>query len=254
MKIEVLGCHGSETPSANTVGFLIEETLLLEAGTASSVLSMERQRKVKSVVISHLHLDHVKSLPFLADNRIDEEGASIRVYGTAEVIEGLKVHFFNNSIWPDFTRIINGGNPLVDFRTVVPGQSTMIGGIEVLPIAVKHAIPSVGFLIRHEGRSLLYTGDTAPTDEIWEVAARTTDLAGVLIETSFPDRMQEIATLSGHMTPSALAGELGKLGRPDVPVYIFHMKPRYEKTILEELARLVGNRVQVLREGQVIRL
>lgn len=254
MKIEVLGCHGSETPEANAAGFLINDHILLEAGTASSVLSMERQQKIKHVIISHLHLDHIKSLPFLADNRIGEEENSLTVYGIQEVIDGLKTHVFNDSVWPDFTRIENGKTPLLLFHPLVQGVTTQIGDVEVLPVAVKHSIPSVGLLIRHEGRSLLYTGDTAPTQEIWNLAAKTPDLASLIIESSFPDRMQKIATISGHMTPSVLVQEIRKMNRPEVPIYIFHMKPKYEEIIVKEIKRLLGNRVHLLREGEIIRL
>jgi cAMP phosphodiesterase len=170
------------------------------------------------------------------------------------VIQGLKKHLFNNTIWPDITKITNGKNPLLQFQTLHPKESTTIGEIELLPIAVNHSIPSVGLLLSQQDRSLLYTGDTAPTGEIWEVAAKTTDLSGLIIETSFPDRLHQIATISGHMTPSMLAGELKKMGRPEVPVYIFHMKPKYERIILEELNTLLGERVHVLKEGDVIQL
>ncbi|OIP64333.1 MAG: hypothetical protein AUK29_04840 [Nitrospirae bacterium CG2_30_53_67] len=254
MKIEVLGCHGSETPEANAAGFLINDCILLEAGTASSVLSMDRQQKIKSVIISHLHLDHIKSLPFLADNRIGEEGNSLTVYGIQDVIDGLKTHVFNDSLWPDFTRIENGKTPLLVFHPIVQGVTTPIGDLEVLPVAVRHSIPSVGLLIRQKGRSLLYTGDTAPTQEIWDLAAKTPDLAGLIVETSFPDRMQEMAAISGHMTPSVLVNELRKMNRPGVPVYIFHMKPKYEAVIVKEIHERLGERVHILREGEIIRL
>lgn len=254
MKIEVLGCHGSETPSAKSVGFLINDHILLEAGTAASVLTLERQQRIRNVIISHLHLDHIKSLPFLADNRIGEEGASIMVYGISEVVEGLKKHLFNDSIWPDFSKIENGRVPVLQFHTLVPGQSTKVAEVEILPVAARHSIPSVGILLREKDRSFLYTGDTASAEEIWEVASKTSDLVGLIIETSFPDRMQDIASVSGHMTPSVLARDIQKFNRPDVPVYIFHMKPKHESAIVTELGRLLGQRVRVLQEGETIHL
>lgn len=254
MRIEVLGCHGSETPKANAVGFLLNDHILLEAGTASSVLSMERQQKIKHVIISHLHLDHIKSLPFIADNRIGEEENSLTVYGIQDVIDGLKAHLFNDSIWPDFTRIENGKTPLLLFHPLALGVTAHIGDLDVLPVAVSHSIPSAGFLISQEGRSLLYTGDTAPTQEIWDIASKTPDLACLIVETSFPDTMQEIATISGHMTPSVLVNEICKMNRPEVPVYIFHMKPKYEEAIVKEIHERLGKRVHILRQGEIIRL
>ena len=254
MKIEVLGCHGSETREARTVGFLIDEEILLEAGTVSSVLSVERQRRIHSVIISHLHLDHIKELPFLVDNRMGEGTGSITVYGIAEVLDGLRAHLFNDIIWPDFTGIVNGDRPPVCLCSMVPGQETGIGDFVITPAVVNHRVPSVGMLIKREDRGFLYTGDTAPTGEIWTLANRTPHLGAVLIEVSFPDGLEEVARASAHMTPSMVASELDKLERRDIPIYVFHMKPKYKETIVRELGGLLGNRVQVLEEGHVIEL
>lgn len=254
MKIEVLGCHGSQTQSTRTVGFLIDDQIMLEAGTASSVLSVGRQRRIHSVIISHLHLDHIKDLPFLVDNLIGEKGASVKVYGIPEVLDGLKKHLFNDIIWPDFTRIANGDVPLVQLHALEPGKTTAIGKIEITPCAVNHVVPSVGLLISKADRAFLYTGDTAPTEQIWELGKESASLSGVFLETSFPDGMEEVAKASFHMTPSMIASEIDKLGNPELPVYIFHMKPKYKEAIIRDLDRLLGDRVHVLEEGEIIQL
>ncbi|NOY53678.1 MAG: 3',5'-cyclic-nucleotide phosphodiesterase [Deltaproteobacteria bacterium] len=254
MKIEVLGCHGSETPSAKTVGFLVEDRILLEAGTVSSVLSLDRQLAIHSVIISHLHLDHIKGLPFLADNLIGEPGSAITVYGIDEVLAGLKTHLFNDTIWPDCTRISNGDVSVLRFESLTKRATTRIGEVEVTPIPVNHTIPSIGLFLRKGDRTLLYTGDTAPTEEIWRIGRQMPDLSALLIEVSFPDAMEKIARVSGHMTPSMAARELEKLDRPEVPVYVFHMKPKYEAAIIAELQQLLGGAVEVLQEGAVLQI
>lgn len=253
MKIEVLGCHGSETPSAKTVGFLVEDRILLEAGTVSSVLSLDRQLAIHSVILSHLHLDHIKGLPFLADNLIGEPGSVITVYGIDEVLEGLKSHLFNDEIWPDFTRIANGDVSVLRFASLQKRVTTRIGEVEVTPFPVNHTIPSIGLFLRKGDCTVLYTGDTAPTEEIWKIGRERPDLSALLIEVSFPDSMKKIAKVSGHMTPTMVARELEKLDRPEVPVYVFHMKPKYEAAIIAELQDLLGGAVTVLREGDVLR-
>jgi len=252
MKIEVLGCHGSETPAAKTVGFLVEDRILLEAGTVSSVLTLDRQLAIHSVIISHLHLDHIKGLPFLADNLIGEPGSAITVYGIDEVLEGLKSHLFNDAIWPDFTRIANGDVSVLRFASLQKRATTRIGEVEVTPYPVNHTIPSIGLFLRKGDCTVLYTGDTAPTEEIWKIGRQRPDLSALLIEVSFPDSMEKIAKVSGHMTPTMVARELEKLDRPEVPVYVFHMKPKYEGAIIAELQHLLGGAVTVLREGDVL--
>ncbi len=254
MRLEVLGCHGSETLTTRTVGFLIDDELLLEAGTAASVLTLERQRKIDNVIISHAHLDHIKDLPFLVDNRIGETDRSITVFAIDRVLEDLRQHLFNDSIWPDFTRIFNGKTPLLRFERLRPGECTQIGDFQITPHAVSHVIPSVGLLLRKQGRALLYTGDTCATEAIWEAARNVPELSAVLIEASFPEGMKHIAEVSGHMTPSMLLQDLRKLNRPEVPVYIFHMKPNYEQAIVDELRLELGGRLHVLQEGDIIQL
>ncbi len=254
MKIEVLGCHGSETLTSRAAGFLIDDQVLLEAGTASSMLSLERQGKIHSVIISHLHMDHLKDLPFLVDNLIRGERHGISVYGIPEILDGLREHLFNDKLWPDSTRFVKEGGSLLRFHALVPEKEMLLGEIGVTPYLVCHNGPAIGLLVRKEDRIFLYSGDTAPTDRIWEAAKKLPGLSGVMIEASFPNQMGKIAAASAHLTPSLVLGELQKLDRPEVPVYIFHMKPRYERTIVGQLEQILGDRVHVLQEGEIIHL
>ena len=55
------------------------------------------------------------------------------------------------------------------------------------------------------------------------------NLKAVITETSFPNELQDLANVSGHLTPSTLADELRKL-KKDVPVYLYGGKPKHLKT------------------------
>ena len=68
MQIRVLGCHGSQTPGCNTTSFLLNGNTLVDAGTITSLLTIEEQLKINHVLITHAHLDHVRDIMFLADN------------------------------------------------------------------------------------------------------------------------------------------------------------------------------------------
>ena len=96
----------------------------------------------------------------------------------------------------------------------------------------------------------LFSGDTGDTEQLWEVAARLPRLSAAFIETSFPDDMLDLARVSKHLTPALMAKQLKKLGRPDVPVYVYHMKPKFESRIREELQRLDFPCLSILEEGQ----
>lgn len=131
---------------------------------------------------------------------------------------------------------------------------SLLNGLEVTPIAVNHLVPTVGFVISDGDSCFLYSGDTYQTDALWDVASRLPSLKAAFIETSFPNDMAELAAQTKHLTPLLLAEELRKLNRSEVPVYIYHMKPRFREKIVSELKQLDEWNISVLEEGQEIYL
>jgi ribonuclease BN (tRNA processing enzyme) len=109
------------------------------------------------------------------------------------------------------------------------------GPLEVTAVEVNHIVPTTGLLLRQGRSSVIFTSDTGPTSRIWAVANATEDLAAIITEVSFPNRMQDVADVSLHLTPKTLCAELEKLKR-DVPVYLYHFKPPYIEELREELA------------------
>jgi len=59
------------------------------------------------MLVSHAHLDHIRDLATIADNRAQSKCPTLVVAGTAQTIAILKKHFFNGLLWPDFTKIPN---------------------------------------------------------------------------------------------------------------------------------------------------
>ena len=116
MKIKILGSSGSVAPGQNTAAFLIDDFLLLDAGTISLSLDRDAQFKISHIFLTHAHLDHVKGIPFLVDNLVmARPKAQVTVLSGPEVIRTLKTHIFNNRIWPDFTRIPSVEHPVLRF-------------------------------------------------------------------------------------------------------------------------------------------
>ncbi len=260
MKIQVLGCHGSDmilesqysSQCCRSSGFLFNDHLLIDAGTAASALSLEAQRKIRHVLLSHIHLDHIKELPALADNLLGTGEATITVSSTPVILEELKQYVFNDHIYPNFFELPKGRTPILVELALQPGESTRIAEFDIIPIKVNHTVPTVGFIIQDDTAACLYSGDTYQTEEIWKMAATIPNLKAVLIETSFPDEMSELALASKHLTPSLLAQEFKKIGRPDLPLYIYHIKPTFRDQILTQLHRLNIPTLSVLEEGQEI--
>ncbi len=235
MKWRVLGSFGGSSPTCRMTSFLIDDVLALDAGSITQALTIEEQRTIRRVVLTHSHLDHTASIPFLIENTFGEPQQTMEILATPQVMHTLKNHLFNNDTWPDFTRIPNDMLPALRITEVTPRQPFEINGLRLTAIPVRHTVPTHGYLVEDAGGTVLFTSDTGPTREVWEVANRTANLVAVIVELSFPNRMQRVAELSLHLTPAMLAAELAKLQR-DVPVYLYHLKPPYIDELRAELA------------------
>ncbi|WP_447972851.1 MBL fold metallo-hydrolase [Nitrospira sp. Kam-Ns4a] len=260
MKIRVLGCHGSDQlrdgagglHQCQTCGFLVNGTVMVDAGTIGSALRLEEQKRIRDILITHLHFDHIRGLPTFADNLVDDAVQPVALRSIPAVLDGLRAHVFNGDVYPDFLALPSAERPVFVTRELEAGKEYVVDGLVVTAIPVNHLVPAVGFLIREGGSSLLYSGDTYETEEIWQVAAREPTLKAAFIETSFPDDMAELARASKHLTPSLFVREFRKIGRPTLPVYVYHLKPRHQDKIQRELSRLGIANLTVLEEGQEI--
>jgi cAMP phosphodiesterase len=224
--------------------------VLLEGGTVTSAFTPEEQSSITDIIISHIHLDHAKEIIFLVDNLAGRNTHAVVFSGLREIVEGVKRHIFNDLVWPDFSRLPNVEHPILKFRHIPEGRFTKLEKIEIKPIRVRHTIPANGYVIREPGVSIVYTGDTGPTQKIWREARKMQDLKAILAETSFPNGMEELAIASGHLTPNLLETELGKVGRPQIPVFVFHMKPIYLEQISNELRMIKSYRIEMMHQNR----
>jgi cAMP phosphodiesterase len=259
MEIRVLGCHGSQLPGCGFTGFLINGTTLLDAGAVTSVLTLEEQSRIDHVLISHAHLDHIQELPSLADNLCYGcKKDPLTVISASQVIDTLRRHIFNGAIWPDFSILPRVGNPVLKFVPIRMGEVMRVGDLRVTAIPVHHSVESLAYVIESgQGsatKTAVFVGDTGPTDEIWSAAGKGENVRAIFVETSLPDEMADMAELTGHLTPAGLGRELEKLYPLKPRIYPYHMKIRYREEIRREIKLLKNSRLQILQDGQVIRI
>jgi 3',5'-cyclic-nucleotide phosphodiesterase len=239
MELRVLGCHGGETPKHKTSSFLLDGRVGIDAGAVTSMLTLEEQHRIEAVLVSHAHLDHVRDLATLADNRCQQGGPTLEIVAIPETIAVLKKHFFNDLLWPDFSKIPTKLGPTIAFRELTPEKTESVAGMKVTPVLVTHTIDACGFVIENGGGTIGYSGDTGPTDRFWEVLGRQHDLRGLLMEISFPNDHQWLAKASGHHTPDTLKVDLDKLhGHKGLPVLLYHIKPVFEAQVEREVAKI----------------
>ncbi|MFP6687026.1 MAG: 3',5'-cyclic-nucleotide phosphodiesterase [Polyangiaceae bacterium] len=248
MNLTVLGCHGGESSRHRSTAFMIDERLVIDAGSITRQLTVADQSEVETILITHAHLDHVRDLATIADNRCQLNAPPLTVAATRETIAHLKAHFFNDKLWPDFTRIPCAETPTIRFQELPLEKPTKILDYEVTAIAVDHTIDSAGFVIRDASGAIAISGDTGPTDRLWEVLNEARDLKALLMEVSFPDRMESLASVSGHHTPGTLKEDLLKYKAPqDLPTLLYHIKPAFQGEVERACAKLEGLNLHVLQ-------
>ena len=248
MELRVLGCHGGETPKHRTTSFLLNRRVSIDAGAVTGTLSLEEQQAVEAVLVSHPHLDHIRDLATLTDNRCQQGGPPLEIVGTPATLKALRDHFFNNALWPDFSGIETPAGPTVRYRAIDPETTTEIAGLKVTPILVSHTIETAGFVVEGEdGEALGYSGDTGPTERLWEVLNAHPKLRALLMEVSFPNEHDQLARVSGHHTPETLKNELPKLHKADLPVLLYHIKPVFYDRVTKELAAIPKRDLTILQ-------
>jgi ribonuclease BN (tRNA processing enzyme) len=254
MRVRILGCSGGIGGDLRTTSMLIDEDILLDAGTGVGDLSMAELTRIDHVFVTHSHMDHVTSLPFLVDTVGYLRDEPVTVHATAETLSILREHLFNWRLWPDFSQIPDPSRPLLRYEPVSVGTAVRLGARSFTPLPANHVVPAVGYHLDSGRASLVFTGDTTTNDPLWERVNRIANLRYLIIETALPDHERALAVVSKHLCPSLLAIELRKLAStPDI--YITHLKPREADLIMSEIAACVTERrPHMLRNGQLFEL
>src|SRR6266704_3270159 len=191
MKIKVLGSYGSEGQGQRPSAFLVDDYVLVDAGTVGGALTVAEQVEIRHALISHAHLDHMAGLAFLTDTlAMVAPERQVTVTSIAPVIEALRIHAFNDALWPNFTTIPSGSSPVLGFRSLVEEGEARVGELWVTPVPVEHTVPTTEMLRR----------------------------------------------------------EIDKMP-PDIPIWIFHIKPQLFQETAEQLATIDPARIHTLEQG-----
>ena len=257
MQIRVLGCSGSIAAGSRTTSFLLDDDVLIDAGTGVGDLTLDEMLRIDHILVTHSHLDHILSIGLLADSVTRRRTAAARppihVHALAETIAALRQHVFNGVIWPDFSRLPDDTHPVLHFEALEVGQVLQLGPrqVEVLPAC--HTVPAVGYAVLGSQGAWVFTGDTGPNPALWQRLARLS-VTTLVIETAFGDEERALARISRHLCPSTLHAELAQLRTP-TDVYITHIKPGEVAAVISEIAAHASpHRVRALVSGDVMEL
>ena len=260
MHIRVLGCSGSIAAGCRTTAFLLDDDVLIDAGTGVGDLTLDELARIDHILLSHSHLDHVLGVPLLADSVMRRRigRPALVVHALPATLAALRAHVFNGTIWPDFTRLPTAEQPILALQAFNTGDVLQIGRhhIEVLPAL--HTVPAVGFAVlgaqagaAEAAGAWVFTGDTAPNPALWQ-RLKALKVASLVIETAFRDDEHALAAVSRHLHPAALGRELQQLAQ-GVAVYITHIKPGELDAVMAEITALDSRHaLQALVAGQVM--
>jgi ribonuclease BN (tRNA processing enzyme) len=249
MRLKVLGAYGASDAEHNLTGYLIDDWFAVDAGTLTSKLSFTQQARVQAVFITHPHADHIRDLPHLIHNRFAQASGPLTVFASKDVLELLMRDVFNGVVWPDFSGIVSPlfGKPALQYRALTPGKRIEFNGVGVTAVPVDHQIPAAGVILEMNGQSIVFTGDTGPTKEIWKRTNKLSNVVAIVTEASFPNDQQSLADETAHLTPHTFGEELKKI-TVDAPVYASHRKLPFERDIESQIRNLRDRRARVLLE------
>lgn len=253
MRIRILGCSGGIGAGSRTSALLVDDDVLIDAGTGIGDLPLDELKAIRHVFLTHAHLDHIAGLPMLVDALFDPKFAiPLTVYAREETLHAIREHLFNDVIWPDFGKLPDRDNPILRYRACVPGERVRIGHRDFLAVDVRHSVPSLGYTVQNSGGVFAVSGDTKTNETLWPVLNACDDLRVLVIEVSFPDEMESLATAAGHYCPRTLTDDLRRLEHSP-EIWLTGMKPGEEKRIFEQvIAAAPDKKIQMLSRGTIL--
>ncbi|CAN7648888.1 3',5'-cyclic-nucleotide phosphodiesterase [Acidovorax sp. Leaf78] len=239
MKIRVLGCSGAIARDCRTTSFLVNHSVLIDAGTGVGDLTLEEMRKIDHVFLTHSHLDHIAALPLMLDAVSSMRSAPVQIHALPATIEALRTHVFNNVIWPNFEALPSSDQPFMRFFPLQIGEQRNASGLLIEALPAVHTVPALGYAICGISGWWVFTGDTERNPEFWKRLNKL-PVKMLVIETAFSERENALARLSKHLAPCTLIEELQHFKCGDCKIYITHTKPAETDVIMQEIQAMLN--------------
>ena len=208
VRLTVIGSSPAwPNPGSAQSGYLLEGAgnLLLDCGPGVLARVREAGLKVDAIVITHWHLDHSGDLiPWAWLNAYSPEAGRSRPElwlppGSDEELETFTTFWGVPNMW----------DRAFELREFAPGAPFEAAGFTVEAMRLPHyTMRAYGFRVSSGGKTIAYSGDSAPTAELAQLARRA-DL--FICEATLADGTTD-GEIRGHLTAEeALAAADGRI-------------------------------------------
>ena len=253
--IQILGAYGAKSEKGGSTSFYLNDKNVIDAGNILKALK-DKNIHLETIWLTHSHLDHIIDIAYILDNYYEKRLKPLTIYGLPATIKALKKHFFNHIIWPDFTVIplVNGKGMSIEFKILTLQKRYEIEtNVSLRAFKTDHTVPSCGYIISTQYKSLLISSDTYSLESVIEEVNRDETIKTIVIECSFPSKFFQLAHDSKHLTPKLLFEKLQPLERRGIKLYLNHIKPAYEDILEKEIEAMKGEwDTTILKDGKRI--
>jgi ribonuclease BN (tRNA processing enzyme) len=219
VKLTILGCAGSVPgPDAPAPCYLVEADgfrLVLDLGNGALAALQARMSAfdIDALAFSHLHPDHCADFSALAvlrqyhpDPPYSPTERRLPVHGPADMGRRFAAQYAPNiaeRFSTDFSHVF-------DFHRLA-GETVQIGPLKVTAAQVVHPCEAYGFRIEHDGRSLVYSGDTAACPALDALSSGADLLLAEATWTDLPTRPADMHMSGRQAGQTACRAGVGRL-------------------------------------------
>jgi len=252
--IEVLGAYGTKAKGKGTTSILLNSNNVVDAGNIVDTLGL-KSIELETVWLTHSHLDHIVDIAYMIDNGFSLRDKPLKIKALKETITTLQKNFFNDKIWPDFSKVYLANNkPVLLYEEIECYQEYQLSEQEkIFAFPTDHTVASCGYVYIENESAIVITSDTSSLKSTRTIIDKKQSVKALVVECSFPNNMENLAKESKHLTPKLLFEQLNIFQRDDFRLYINHIKPFYEEEILEEIMQNRGKwQPKIIKDGNFI--